>query len=53
MNTKKKYTAPTSEVVNVEVQLMNGVSGEVFQQQQKSMSWDDNSDNATSADEAW
>ena len=50
MNTKKHYTAPTSEVVNVEVQLMNGVSGEVFKE--KSMTWDDNA-SSQSADEAW
>lgn len=51
MNTKKHYTAPTLVVVDVELQLMTGISG-TDMTGEKSITWDDNA-SAQSADEAW
>lgn len=52
MNTKKQYIAPATEVLDMEVQLMTGISGNMFEE--KTLTWDnDNSTKSVSADEGW
>lgn len=52
MNTKKQYTTPTLVVVDVELQLMTGISG-TDMTDEKSIQWSDNDSDAASAQDAW
>lgn len=54
MKTKNNYIAPATEVVDMEVQLMTGVSGDAFKETGKSLNWDNGqTPSSVYADEGW